>query len=123
LSFALPEVRDWLSFTPERAFARSLALVAGIASRRADSPAAAYLRPLGGSLAGHFHAAAFSYQPLRKGRIDLAATVTALFDGAALRGVLHLLNDDRPIVGSGQSEFRRGACWIGPIATVSEAVR
>jgi hypothetical protein len=30
--------------------------------------------------------------------------------------LLHLLNDDREFEGLGQSEFMRGACWIGPIA-------
>jgi len=41
--------------------------------------------------------------------------VTALFEGETLLGVLHLLHDDRPIVGAGDSELVRGACWIGPI--------
>ena len=120
LTFALPAVRDWLSFTPERAFSRSLAVVVGVAARRDAGALTAYLRPMAADseLVGHFHAAAFPYQPLRKGRIDLHATIAAVFESAAPHGVLHLLNDDRPIVGSGQSEFVRGACWIGSIADV-----
>ena len=78
------------------------------------------LRPLatGAPAAGHFHAAAFSYRPLQKGDIDLAATVATLFEAETLQGVLHLLTDDREISGAGQSDFVRGACWIGPIADI-----
>ena len=78
------------------------------------------LRPLGSAAwpAGHFHAAAFSYRPLQKGRIDLDSTVTTLFEAETLQGILHLLNDDRAIVGTGQSEFVRGACWMAPITEI-----
>ena len=78
---------------------------------------APWLRPLAshGHLAGHFHAAAFSYRPLQRGELDLKTTVGTLFDAETLQGVLHLLNDDRPIAGAGESEFVRGACWVSPI--------
>jgi anti-anti-sigma factor len=118
--FAFPEVREWLSFTPERAFPRSLALVAGVVARTQRPELAAWLRPLrkeGGAL-GHFHAAAFSYRPLQKGAIDLVSTVTGLFEGESLQGVLHLLADDRELVGVGESELIRGACWIAPIGEI-----
>jgi hypothetical protein len=36
-------------------------------------------------------------------------------EGDALRGLLHLVNDDRPLIGRGQSEFVRGVCWAGPV--------
>jgi anti-anti-sigma factor len=119
--FTHPEVRNWLSFTPERAYARSLALVVGAAARADAGALSALLRPLGSDVgpAGHFHAAAFSYRRLQKGRIDLAPTVTALFEAETLQGILHLLNDNRPIVGTGQSEFVRGACWVAPIKEVA----
>jgi hypothetical protein len=32
-----------------------------------------------------------------------------------LQGILHLLNDDREILGVGQSELTRGVCWLGRI--------
>jgi hypothetical protein len=64
----------------------------------------------------HFHAAAFPYRPLQKGRIALDATVRALFDTHALSGVLHLLCDPREIQGAGESEFTRGALWIAPVS-------
>ncbi len=119
-SFDMPGLRQWLSFTSERAFVRSTACVAGVVARQASGQLAAVLRPLGGgsSLLGHFHAAAFSYRPLRKGAIALEATVTGLFEGERLQGLLHLVNDDREIVGGGESELARGACWIAPIASV-----
>ena len=68
--------------------------------------------------AGHFHTAVFSYRPLKKGEMDLKTTVSTLFESETLQAVLHLLNDDREIAGAGQSEFVRGACWVGPISEV-----
>ena len=67
------------------------------------------------ALMGHFHAAAFGYHPLRKGYVELESVVKQLFDTGGLQGVLHMLTDDRPGVGAGESEFTRGACWIGPL--------
>ena len=110
--FAFPAVRSRLTFTTERAFARSLTLAVGIVSRRRQPQ----LRPLGKSpdLFGHFHGAAFSFGPLKRGRIDLKETVANLFEAESLLGVLHLLNDTRDVVGIGESEFIRGACWAAP---------
>ncbi len=110
--FAFPAVRSRLTFTTERAFARSLTVAVGIVSRMQRPQ----LRPLGKSpdLFGHFHAAAFSFGPLKRGRIDLKDTVANLFETESLLGVLHLLNDTRDVVGIGQSEFIRGACWTTP---------
>jgi hypothetical protein len=117
LPFELPGVRDWLWFTPERAFARSLTLIVGVVSRTEIAGLTPFLRPLGAEAwpAAHFHAAAFSFRPLRRGLLDLRSTVRLLFEGEQLQGVLHLLHDDRPIVGAGQSELVRGACWVGPL--------
>ena len=115
--FAYPEIRNWLSFTPERAHLRGLAVVVGVAARVEQPALNPLLRPLGNAPwpAGHFHAAAFPYRPLPKGRIELTPTITKLFTVETLQGVLHLLNDDRAAVGAGQSEFLRGACWISPV--------
>jgi hypothetical protein len=115
---AFPEVRSWLSFTAEPAYRNSSALVVGVAGRGDAGRLSPLVRPLiGGGCWGHFHAAAFSYRPLPKGSIDCQATVTGLFEHQTLEGILHLLGDDRTIVGAGQSEFIRGACWFGPINT------
>ena len=114
--FVHPEIRNWLSFTTERAYSRALAVVAGIAAREASGEIAQLLRPIGRGIHGHFHAAAFSYRPLQRGRIDLKATVKSLFEHETLQGILHLVGDDREEMGVAESEFVRGACWAGPIA-------
>ena len=121
--FAHPGVRTRLTFTAERAFPRSVALAAGIvqresgpASSRPRDDASAQLRAIGSDCTGHLHAAAFRFRPIRKGPVDLSETVAGLFEPDQLLGVLHLLSDDRGIGGAGESEFVRGACWIGAIA-------
>ncbi len=122
VSFQYPDIRTWLSFSTERLYARSLALVTGVASFTRSEPFASLLRPLGALLGscpfGHFHAAAFSYHPLQKGEIDLKSTVSALFESENLQGVLHLLTDDRQAAGPQQSKFVRGACWISALSGV-----
>ena len=119
-SFQYPDIRTWLSFSTERLYARSLALVAGVGSFVPSGPFASLLRPLGAAPGpfGHFHAAAFSYRPLQKGEIDLKSTVAALFESENLQGVLHLLTDNRQAAGPQQSEFVRGACWISALSGV-----
>lgn len=118
--FEHPGIQDWLSFTSERAYARSLTLIAGVAAGTGRHPLTSMVRPLGKEPlpAGHFHTAVFSYRPLKKGEMDLKTTVSTLFESETLQAVLHLLNDDRGIAGAGQSEFVRGACWIGPISEI-----
>jgi len=118
--FEYPEVRTWLSFSTERLYSRSLALVTGIAAGSECTPLASLLRPLGTEAwpVGHFHAAAFSYRPLQKGDIDLKTTVTTLFETQSLQGVLHLLSDGRRAAGPEQSEFVRGACWISALSEI-----
>jgi hypothetical protein len=51
---------------------------------------------------------------MKRGRIDLKETIANLFETESLLGVLHLLNDTRNVVGIGESEFIRGACWAAP---------
>ena len=120
--FAFPQVRDWLSFTAEPVYTRALTLVVGIAARKAPALLVPLLRPLGQSaLAGHFHAAAFSYRPMKRRELDLKATTANLFEAEAPRALLHLLNDNREITGAGESQFARGTCWMGPISDVTVA--
>ncbi|MBI3866452.1 MAG: STAS domain-containing protein [Planctomycetia bacterium] len=123
--FSHPAVRDWLSFSPERVFPRSLALVAGIAARVPVAARAAALAPLlrpidaEEKLAGHFHAAPFPFAPLKKRRLNLQKTVESLFDAKEPQGVLHLLGDFRQISGAGESQFVSGACWMAPLADIA----
>ena len=116
--FRYPEIRQWLSFSPVRSYSRSIAIIVGIAAQDpAPAALASFVRPVSADpgLMGHFHAAAFGYHPLRKGYVELESLVKQLFDTGGLQGVLHMLTDDRPNVGAGESEFTRGACWIGPL--------
>ena len=121
-----PEIRRWLSFSPEREHPHTLALIVGVASRGDPARGAAgdlapLLRRLGpkSDIYGHFHAAVFSYRPFKKRNLDLAYTVATLFESEDLQTVMHLLNDDREITGGGESEFLRGACWLSPITLVT----
>lgn len=115
--FAFPQIRDWLSFTTERAHRDSTSLVVGVVAKPGHklSP---WLRPLAKNvpLRAHFHAAAFPYRPIRKGRLELPATVVELFENSAPQALLHLLADNRDITGVGESEFQRGALWFAPVA-------
>jgi hypothetical protein len=113
--FAFPQIRDWLSFTTERAFRETTTLLVGVVARP-DTAFAPLLRPLGGpDLQAHIHAAVFPYRPLRKGPIELRKSVTDLFESQGLQAVLHLLADRREFSGAGDSEFRRGAVWVAPV--------
>jgi len=118
-----PSIRDWLSFTTERTDERSLVLAVGFAVRHPDAGAAGFFRPLGPEHGpqGHCHAAVFPYRPLPKGRLDLRETVAGLMDTDSAQTVLHLLADDRPFEGLGETDLMRGACWVAPLTTVSPA--
>ncbi len=118
--FSFPEIRDWLSFTGERSFRETTALLVGVVSKAAGS-AGSYsvqLRPLFSAPVaplGHVHALVVPYRPLQKGMMDLAPMVAALFDGASPQGLLHLLGDPRGACGAGESDFSRGAVWLAPV--------
>ena len=73
-------MRRRLTFTAEPAFRGSLALVVGVVQKPDGPIPAAQVRPLGGdgNLVGHFHAAAFSFRPFKKGRLVLGETVRTL---------------------------------------------
>jgi hypothetical protein len=119
--FSHPEIREWLSFTPERVYAQSLCLIVGIAARAEHPTLAPVVRPLGKEHLplGHFHVTVFPYRPLKRNDIDLKTTVATLFEAETMQDLLHLLSDDREIVGIGQSEFIRGTCWVGTISEIS----
>jgi anti-anti-sigma factor len=115
--FAFPEVRNRLLFTAEPAHADETCLIVGLVARRSAPPSAAFLRPMGSGspLSAHLHAAAVPYHPVHKGLIGLRDTLDTLMESQRVRGVLHLLNDDREGVGAGESYLRRGAVWCAPV--------
>jgi hypothetical protein len=117
--FAHPEVREWLSLTPEPEHRRSTALVVGVATRTAMPVLAPFVRPLSSTasseLQGHFHAAVVPFRPLAGGAIELAETVAHVFEPGRIDSILHLLGDSRAIVGAGESAFSRGVLWYVPL--------
>ena len=121
VQFEVPAVREWLSFAPERTYAMTTTLIAGVAARGSRGPLGAHLRPLGfmGQLYGHFHAAVFSYQPLPQRTVELGQLLRGLFQNHQLRDVLHLVWDDRGETGVGESALVRGVAWVSPITRIA----
>jgi hypothetical protein len=115
-SFSFPEVREWLSFSGERAFASQQALIFGVVKNR-DSVDDPLLPPLPShpGLAAHIHAAVFPYQPLQNGKISMEASVQKFLSGPPPLAVMHLVDDMRPAVGLGESALIRCACWCAPV--------
>jgi len=119
----VPGVRAWLATTPQPVHQGATVLVAGVVSRRPDPVLAPHLRPVapGADLVGHLHAVVFTYRPVPQRTVVLRSLVTRLFTQQRVRGVLHLIGDDRGAAGAGESGFRRGLCWTGPITRVGTA--
>ncbi|MBU0715930.1 MAG: STAS domain-containing protein [Verrucomicrobia bacterium] len=120
--FDYPAIRDWLAFTPEREFARTLTLVVGFATAGEHQALKPFVRPVGRTPypAAHAHAAVFSIKALPKGPLPLDSTVGALFEEERLLGLLHLIGDHREISGTGESLFTRGTLWLAPVGSVEE---
>jgi hypothetical protein len=117
LRFEVPQVRDWLSFAPERTHAMTTIVIAGVVSNSARGPLASHLRPHDATarLFGHFHAAVFSYHPLPQRTVDLDDLVRGLFANQQLLDVLHLLWDDRAEGAVPETALVRGVGWLAPI--------
>ena len=116
VQFDFPAVREWLSFTPEREFARFSALVVGLASSSPSPSTAPFLRPVSDEHHGHFHAVVTTFRSLPGGKLSVSDIVSTWLQPRSVVSVVHLLRDARPVEGAGESEFQRGACWIFPIA-------
>jgi hypothetical protein len=119
----LQGVRDWLGTTPRPIHQGATTIVAGIVARNPDPVLAPFLRPLAGGedLFAHCHAVVFTYRPVPLRTVALRPLVTRLFAQQRVRGLLHLIGDDRGAAGAGQSTFRRGLCWSGPVSRVAAA--
>ncbi len=116
--FNFPSIRDRLLFTAEPAFTDETCVLAGIIARDANGPLAKQLRSYDdeSGLAMHNHAGVMPFMPVRKGLIELGESLQRLMDTQTVRGVLHLLNDDRDGIGAGESFLRRGAIWCAPVS-------
>lgn len=115
--FSHPAIRSHLSFTAEPAHAEQSVLAVGIVSKAPRPLLAPFLRPMHASVPvqAHVHAMAASYKHLKKEVLDIRSTVASFIEEESIRGIMHLLNDDRITVGQGESEFVRGAIWCGEI--------
>lgn len=113
--FDFPAVREWLSFTPEREFARFSGLVVGLVSESPSASLAPFLRPVSDDVQGHFHAVVTAFRSLPRGKLPLAGIISAWLQPRSVISVVHLLRDTRPIEGAGESELQRGVCWIFPM--------
>lgn len=111
--FAFPEVRDSVKFTTEPSYIKEMTVAIGIFSKEPGQQLNTFLRPMGGesNLFGHVHAVVFTYLPLRKENPDYPEAIGALLENAAILDVLHLINDNREIIGIGESSFKAGVCW------------
>jgi anti-anti-sigma factor len=116
MTVEFPAVREWLSFTPEREFARFSSLVVGLASSSPSASLRPFLRPVSDEHHGHFHAIVTAFRSLPRGKLPVAEIVAAWLQPRSVISVVHLLRDARPIEGAGESELQRGVCWIFPIA-------
>lgn len=119
--FDFPAVREWLSYLPEHEHARSSSIVVGIAEQSAlcTVHSAQFLRPVSENMHGHFHAAVTAFRSLPRGRVDMTDVLAQAIQPRSVTSIVHLLRDDRPIEGGGESEFLRGACWVFPIGEAS----
>ena len=115
--FAHPAVRSRLAFTPEPEYSEETAVVAGVVSRGAPEKNRGFLRLVDGKreIWAHLHAALFSFCAMPAGRILPGKFIRELAETEKLKAVLHLLNDERPVVGIGESSFRGGALWTTPL--------
>ncbi len=111
-----PEIRDWLRFCGERVHCQAQALVVAFFSRDPSHVSIPELLPLPSrpDIHAHVHAAVLPYRPLQQGMLALEESVRAVFEDNEPVGLLHLMEDNRPAVGLGQSAFIRGACWCAP---------
>jgi hypothetical protein len=121
--FEYPAIRDWLAFTPEHEFARTLTLVVGFATAGENQALKPFVRPVGRAPypAMHAHAAVFSIKALPKGPLPLDSTVGALFEEERLLGLMHLIGDHREISGAGESLFTRGTLWLAPVTSMEQS--
>jgi len=119
--WSFPEIRDWISFTSEQHVDRKLVLLFGIAQRSPAPSSQPFVRPISQShpTQGHFHAAVFPYRPIAKGLLPMRESIHQLFSADAPRSVVHLLADERPIEGVGETELMRGACWFSEITKMT----
>ncbi|MHB1461524.1 MAG: STAS domain-containing protein [Armatimonadota bacterium] len=112
-----PEVREWLAFCGERLHRRTLAMLIAFVCRNSEHPIAKYLSntPSKPDIYAHAHAVVLPFSALPQGMLDMDASISTAYQNSDPIALLHLIEDDRPAIGLGQSSFIQGACWCAPI--------
>lgn len=106
----------WLCFSREPVHAGRTAVIVGVVTRRPAGPLGGVVAPLGpAEVRGHLHAVVFPRRAPRRQAGELAATVAELATAEPV-ALVHLMTDERPILGGGRSSLVRGACWFAPLA-------
>mgnify|MGYP000853802659 FL=1 len=114
--FSFPEVKEAVRFTTEPAHLRMQTGSAGVVSSLPAPECRDFLRPMKDSTwQAHIHTAVFPYIPLKKNDSSPDQTIDHLLEHAGLTDILHLLCDDRPLTGLGESAFLQGVCWVVPV--------
>jgi anti-sigma B factor antagonist len=118
----VPAMRDWLSFTTERASKKNLALLMGVAGQHVPVSVEPFVRPVypDSPIRAHIHAAVFNYQPVQRGELPFSGIVSKVIASANPHALLHLMADARPYEGVGETDLARGACWMGAIKNFEE---
>ena len=111
----------WLCFSREPVQAGRTAIIVGVVTRAPSPALTGMVAALGrGGTQAHLHAVVFPHRPLRRSAGNLPAVVADLAASEPL-AVLHLMTDDRPVLGSGVSELVRGSCWFAAL-TIREGL-
>ncbi|OFX74437.1 MAG: hypothetical protein A2X12_08715 [Bacteroidetes bacterium GWE2_29_8] len=121
--FDYPEIKEKLYFNTEPIYEKMLTLVTGIVTKNKQGQLNKFVRPLNSTssdLLAHSHAAIFDYMPLKKRTTSLSEMLKDLLENKELVDILHLINDDRIINGSGESKFTKGHCWIANIKELTQ---
>lgn len=117
-----PEIRNWLRFCGERIHSQTQALVVAFFSQDPAHTSISQLSPLPSKpeIRAHTHAVILPYRPLQQGVLELETSVRSVFEDNEPIGIMHLIEDERPLIGLGQSSFIRGACWCAPFQFAKE---
>ena len=114
-----PYVKDHINFTTEPEFEDHLTLTVAVIHRD-KTDLKPYTRPYGSAgLEAHFHTAVFNFRPIQKDNDNLEEIVDTLLETTQLKGLLHLLDDNRLHNGIGESTFKRGSCWVAPLELIN----
>lgn len=106
----------WLSFSREPIHAGRTAMIVGIVAQDGSDTCTAGLAPIGTrGVVGHLHAVVFPHRPTGRTAGDIAKVVADLATSEPI-AVVHLMTDDRPVLGDGLSHLVRGSFWVGRAA-------